>query len=133
MIAYNRRKRLEEKKARVAAVKALKLKPGDWIVTCGGLLAKASPFMLDARSSLFQGLRRATPEEIAAQEAALAERQREQEERIAYANRPDVCNASHILSCGVNDLLMLGPEFLDLIVKRLQKRGDHEGHNSEEQ
>lgn len=74
MIGEAARKRRAERNERVAEVRALGIKVGDWIVTgTYGRIVRATPDTLDARADMFQYLRRATPKEIAAQEAKEAD------------------------------------------------------------
>ena len=120
MIGEAARKRRAERNERVAEVRALGIKVGDWIVTgTYGRIIRATPDALDARADMFQYLRRATPKEIAVQEAKEAEQKRQHAKRAAYENRPDVRNAGYILCQDTADLLKLGPKYLAQIVRRL--------------
>ena len=115
--AANRRR---EKQERVTAVKALGIKPGDWISTGRDRIIRATESILDSRKVAFQWLRRATPKEIVEKEAEETKRKLQWAKQEAYDNRPDVRNAGYILSHDTETLVKLDPEFLAEIVQRLE-------------
>ena len=64
MINERALQRRKERSDRVAAVKALGIKRGDWVVSRGRVI-RAYDTILDTRKAEFRFLRRATEEEIA--------------------------------------------------------------------
>lgn len=107
------------RKARIDAVKALNIKPGEWIVK-RGKTRRAWTSDLNARDNDFQQIRRATRAEIKAAELAEAEVQAHREAYEKHKQRPDVRDAQTILACSEEELLAVGPELLAQVAGKLR-------------
>ena len=105
------------RKAKVAEVKALSLKPGDWVAkgVRNTHIFRAYPELLDARKAGFVLLRRATPEEI---ESRSAGDKRRDDVRMALErerSRPEYKLASRFANTDVDVYLKLSLEKLQQI------------------